>query len=70
MLKIAQSGMKGRKKDTLLMISVILLSMIFIVTAILLHTSNEATKLETKIKTYGKWENALFEVRSEERRVG
>lgn len=62
MLKIAQSGMKGRKKDTLLMISVILLSMIFIVTAILLHTSNEATKLETKINTYGKWENAIFDV--------
>ena len=62
MLKIAQSGMKGRKKDTLLMISVILLSMIFIVTAILLHTSNEATKLQTKINTYGKWENAIFDV--------
>lgn len=60
MYKIAFSGMKGRKKDTFLMAFVITLSFIFIVTATLLHASSEATKHDAKIKSYGLWENGLF----------
>lgn len=60
MYKIAFSGMKGRKKDSFLMAFVITLSFVFIVSATLLHASSEATKHDTKIKSYGLWENALF----------
>ena len=60
MYKIAFSGMKGRKKDSFLMAFVITLSFVFIVAATLLHASSEATKHDSKIKSYGLWGNALL----------
>lgn len=55
MLKIAYSGMKGRKKDTFLMGFVILLSIIFVITSTTLYSSSEATKHQEKVEKYGTW---------------
>lgn len=43
---IAKCGLKGRKKDTLLLKLVITLSFIFIVTSTIFEASIEKTKLE------------------------
>lgn len=55
MLKIAFSGMRGRKKDTYLMGFVILLSIVFVITSTTLYASSEATKYQEKVEKYGTW---------------
>lgn len=53
--KIALSGMKGRKKDTFLLIFVVILAFIFIVIATTLHSSSEITKLQQRTEMFGHW---------------
>ncbi|MGX8796007.1 FtsX-like permease family protein [Fusibacter sp. JL298sf-3] len=65
MFKIAFSGMRGRKKDTFLMGSVILLSIIFVVTSTVLYSSSEKTRVEEKVQTYGLWQQAIVDNTSE-----
>lgn len=60
MWKIALSGMKGRKKDTLLLSVVITLSFIFIITSTILHESSEQTKLDQRIAMFGSWDTAYL----------
>ena len=58
--KIALSSMKGRKKDTLILSSVIILSFLFIVIATIFHASSEKTKHEQKTAMFGKWDLAYY----------
>ncbi|MDR7857738.1 ABC transporter permease [Tissierella sp.] len=58
--KIALSSMKGRKKDTLVLSSVIILSFIFIVITTIFHASAEMTKYEQKVAMFGKWDFAYY----------
>ena len=58
--KIALSSMKGRKKDTIILSSVIILSFIFIVITTVFHASSEKTKYEQKSAMYGKWDLAYY----------
>lgn len=60
MKKIAFSGMKGRKKDTFLLASVIFLAFVFVITAIVFYGSSEKTKIEQRKQAFGQWENAYF----------
>ncbi len=60
MKRIAFSGMKGRKRDTFLLATVIFLSFVFVVTAIVFHGSSEQTKIEQRKQAFGQWENAYF----------
>ncbi len=58
--KIALSSMKGRKKDTLILSSVIILSFLFITIATVFHASSEMTKYEQKTAMFGKWDLAYY----------
>lgn len=60
--KIALSGMKGRKKDTLLLAFVVILSFIFTIIATIFHASSEETKYQQRISMYGSWEAAYLNV--------
>ena len=60
--KIARSGLKGRKKDSFLLVFVISLSFVFIVSAILLHSSSEKTKYEQRFNMFGKWQGSLLNI--------
>ncbi len=60
MRKIAKSGLKGRKKDTFLLVFVVTLAFTFIISAILLHSSSEKTKHEQRFDMFGQWQAALF----------
>ena len=62
--KIAKSGLKGRKKDTFLLVFVISLAFVFIVSAILLHGSSEKTKHEQRFDMFGKWQGSLLNIDS------
>lgn len=62
--KIAKSGLKGRKKDTFLLVFVISLAFVFIVSAILLHSSSEKTKHEQRFDMFGKWQGSLLNIDS------
>ncbi len=62
--KIARSGLKGRRKDSFLLVFVITLAFTFIVSAILLHSSSEKTKYEQKFNMFGKWQASLLNVNS------
>ncbi|MDR7855756.1 FtsX-like permease family protein [Tissierella sp.] len=59
MKDIARRGLKGRKKDTLLLKLVITLSFIFIVTSTIFEASIGKTKLEQRLDLYGEW-NAAY----------
>ncbi|MDR7857740.1 ABC transporter permease [Tissierella sp.] len=58
--KIALSSMKGRKKDTFILSSVIILSFIFIVITTVFHASSEKTKYEQKSAMFGKWDLVYY----------
>ena len=62
LFKLALSGMKGRKKESFLLGFVIFLSVVFIVTATVLHASNEAAKTKERMASFGPWENGYFQV--------
>ena len=62
LFKLARSGIRGRKKESFLLGFVILLSIIFVVTSSLLHTSSQAAKIKERIATFGPWENAYMDV--------
>ena len=62
MRKIALSGIKGRKKDSFLMGFVVLLSLIFVITTTVLHTSSSATQTLERINTFGAWQIGAFEL--------
>nr|WP_300005169.1 ABC transporter permease [Tissierella sp.] len=53
--EIAKRGLKGRKKDTLLISLVITLSFIFIITSTIFKSSTEKTKLEQGLDLYGEY---------------
>jgi len=58
--EIARSGMKGRKKDTLLLKVVITLTFAFITAAILFQGSTDKTKSEQRKTLYGAWHAAYL----------
>ena len=68
LFKLAFSGMKGRKKESFLLGFVIFLSVMFIVTATVLHASNEAAKTKERMASFGPWENGYFQVSEDEAR--
>ncbi|MFA5524607.1 MAG: FtsX-like permease family protein [Tissierellales bacterium] len=57
---IAKRGLKGRKKDTLLLKLVITLSFIFIVTSTIFEASINKTKQEQRIDLYSEWHAAYL----------
>lgn len=57
---IALNGLKGRRKDTLLLKLVITLSFTFIISAVLFQSSLERTKLEQRLDLYGEWQGAYL----------
>ena len=57
---IAKRGLKGRKRDTLLLKLVITLSFIFIVTSTIFEASIDKTKLEQRLDLYGEWHAAYL----------
>ena len=58
MFKIAWSGLKGRKKDSILNGVIIVLSMIFIIVSTTIFSSIETTKRLNLMSTYGTWREA------------
>lgn len=58
--EIAKVGLKGRKKDTILLKVVIILSFIFVVTSTIFQGSIETTKLEQRLDLYGEWHAAYL----------
>lgn len=58
---IAKKGLKGRKRDTLLIKLVITLSFVFIITSIIFQSSTEKTKSEQALDLYGQWHAAYLE---------
>ncbi len=61
MWDIARRGLKGRKKDTLLLKLVITLAFIFIVTSTVFEASIEKTKSEQRLDLYGEWHAAYLD---------
>ncbi|MDR7869345.1 MAG: ABC transporter permease [Tissierellaceae bacterium] len=57
---IAKQGLKGRKKDTLLLKLVITLGFIFIVTSTIFEASIIKTKEEQRLNLYGEWHAAYL----------
>lgn len=55
-LKIALEGMKGRKKETALLLLVILLSFAFIVSATMFYGGIAETEENARLAMYGKWQ--------------
>lgn len=55
MFKIAWSGLKGRKKDSLMNGLIILLSMVFIIVSTTIFSSLETTKKLNLMSTFGTW---------------
>lgn len=58
---LARAGLKGRKKDSLLIVLVIVLAFVFIVTSTSFQASTEKTKKEQSLDLYGEWEAAFLE---------
>lgn len=58
--KIAKTGMKGRKRATLLLSTVLSLTFLFIVIATTLQTSITKTKEDKRLLTYGNFEAAYM----------
>lgn len=59
--EIAKVGLKGRKKDTLLLKIVITLAFIFIVTSTIFQGSIETTKRVQRLDLYGGWHAAYMQ---------
>lgn len=62
---IARSGLKGRKRDTLLLKVVITLAFIFIITATIYQSSTNETKSQQRYDLYGEWNGAYLQVDEE-----
>lgn len=60
--KIAFSGMRGRKKDSLIMLIAVVLSVLFVVTSLNLFTSVQAAKEKDKIERFGQWKSAFYHI--------
>lgn len=58
--EIAKVGLKGRKKDTILLKIVITLAFIFIITSTIFQGSIETTKSEQGLDLYGEWHAAYM----------
>lgn len=58
--EIAKVGLKGRKKDTILLKIVITLAFIFIITSTIFQGSIETTKSEQRLDLYGEWHAAYM----------
>lgn len=59
--EIAKRGLRGRKKDTLLISLVITLSFIFIITSTIFKSTTEKTKLEQGLDLYGEYHASYLE---------
>lgn len=57
---IAERGLKGRQKDTLLIKMVIILAFIFIVVSTIFQASVDKTKAEQQFDLYGEWHAAYL----------
>ena len=55
---------KGRKKDTFLLLFVVTLAFTFIVAAVLLHSSSEKTKYQQRFNMFGKWQASIMNTNS------
>lgn len=62
LFKIAYAGMKGRKKDSLAMIIIVVLALIFVTTSINLFSSVQAAKAQERFEKFGQWRSAYFNV--------
>ncbi len=60
MKNIARNGLKGRRKDTILIKIVIILAFVFIVTSTIFQSSIDKTKAEQQFDLYGKWHAAYL----------
>ena len=63
--KIALSGMRGRKKTTLLLMIVLIFTFLFIAASILLENSMDKTRQNQREKLYGLWHAAYLEADGE-----
>lgn len=63
--EIARNGMKGRKKDSILLKLVISLSFAFITAALVFQASMEKTKTSQREALYGSWQGAYLEGNSD-----
>lgn len=54
--QIARAGMKGRKRDTRLLCSVLTLSFLFITSSSVLLSYAEETGFAQRVSLYGKWQ--------------
>lgn len=55
MFKIALQGMKGRKKDSLLLCTILMLSIVFVICTVTFFSSAQHTKQDERFKTFGTW---------------
>lgn len=53
--KIAYRGLWGRKKDTLILLLVVFLSVLFVVSSSIFYSSYEEAKFQERARIYGKW---------------
>lgn len=65
MKDIAKKGLKGRRKDTLLLKLVITLAFVFIVTSTIFQASTDRTKMEQRLNLYGSWHAAYLKADKE-----
>lgn len=66
LFKITLSGIRGRKRDTWLFASIILLATLFIISTSVFNTSVTASKRAEQQKRFGNWEVATFNRPSED----
>lgn len=66
---IARSGLKGRKRDSLLLNIVIILSFTFITAAMIFQSSTKETKLRQRFQLYGEWNTAYLHSDKETREI-
>lgn len=68
MLKIALRGMRGRRRDTLILLVVISLAFTLLISTVLLHGSTQYTGQLQRMDSFGAWTGGLFALTEEERR--
>lgn len=67
MWKIALRGMRGRRRDTFLLMLVITLSFTLLISTVLLHGSTQYTGQRQRMDSFGEWTGGLFGLKEAER---
>ena len=65
--QIARAGMKGRKRDTRLLCSVLMLSFLFITASSVLLSCVEETGFAQRVALYGNWQVMFYGAKAEQR---